>query len=50
MSKSKKQLSSFIHNITNEDYATAYQELKNIMFEKTKKRCSEEYKKIKKSK
>jgi hypothetical protein len=49
MADSKPKLKKFINSLANEDYATAYNHLKEVLYEKTKKRCSAEYEKIKKS-
>lgn len=42
----KQKIKSFLLDINSENYASAHKKLKAIMFEKTKKRCQEEYNKV----
>lgn len=49
MANSKPKIKKFVNSLANEDYATAYKHLKEVLYEKTKERCSAEYEKIKKS-
>jgi|TARA_R110000787_G_scaffold17748_1_gene55080 hypothetical protein len=49
MEDSQVEIKKFIKNLSKEDYAAAHKNLKSVLHEKTKKRCSDEYDRIKKS-
>ena len=49
MADSKPEIKKFIKNLSEENYAGAYDNLKAVLYDKTKKRCSAEYDRIKNS-
>lgn len=48
MTDDKIMIKKFLNSINTENFAEAYENLKAVLHEKTKKRCSAEYEKVKK--
>ena len=44
----KEKIKNFIYSLTDENYAAAYRHLSDALYDKTKKRCSLAYEKVKK--
>lgn len=49
MANSKKEIKKFILALAEENYSGAYEHLGNVLYAKTKKRCSGEYDRVKNS-
>lgn len=49
MNNSKTEIKKFLGKFVDGNYSEAYKHLETVLYEKTKKRCSDEYDRVKNS-